>query len=113
MTTTQTLDVIRVLLRHIGDAPEQDRALAMGAIVLLDNMDPKAPAPAQKPKPKKEPNKREKFDVGKLHSLYNGGWSAAMIADDMGVSEATVYNHAKKEGLHFARKTKAKEAIGL
>lgn len=110
MTLEHTLQIVKILLRHYGEHPSQNDALIAGALVLLDGAPTKKTehVPRQvKPKtgaPKSEPNKREKFDVGKLHSLYNGGWSAAMIAEEMGVSEATVYNYAKKEGLKFGSK---------
>lgn len=110
MTTEQTLQIVKILLRHYGEHPNNNDALIAGALAILEGAPtkPTEHAPKKdKPKtgaPKKEPNKREPFDVGKLHSLYNGGWSAAMIAEEMGVSEATVYNYAKKEGLKFGSK---------
>lgn len=115
MTTEQTLQIVKILLRHYGDHPIQNDALIAGAIVLLDGApinevehEPKRAKTKQgapkKTEPKSGASKREPFDVGKLHSLYDGGWSAAMIAEDMGVSEATVYNYAKKEGLKFGKK---------
>lgn len=111
MDNIQTIEVAKVLLRHIGENPKQDEALAQGVIVILESMDLDEPKPDPKPAPKQtkpkpkpsEPKKRTPFDVGKLRSLYNGGWSAAMIADEMGVSEATVYNYAKREGLRFGK----------
>lgn len=112
MDNTQTIEVAKVLLRHIGENPKQDEALAQGVIVILESMDLDEPAPDPKPAPKQtkhkpeqkpEPKKRTPFDVGKLRSLYNGGWSAAMIADEMDVSEQTVRNYAKKEGLRFGK----------
>ena len=110
MTTEQTLQIVKILLRHYGEHPSNNDALIAGALVMLEGAPakPTEHVPKKdKPKtgaPKKEPNKREPFDVGKLHSLYNGGWYAAMIAEEMGVSEATVYNYAKKEGLKFGSK---------
>lgn len=110
MTAEQTLQIVKILLRHYGEHPKQNDVLISGALVLLDgaqNNETEHVPKKDKPKtgaPKKEPNKRIPFDVGKLHSLYNGGWSAVMIAEEMGVSEATVYNWAKKEGLKFGKK---------
>ena len=110
MTLEHTLEIVKILLRHYGEHPSQNDALIAGALVILDGAQTKQTEHApkkDKPKtgaPKKEPNKRIPFDVGKLHSLYNGGWSAVMIAEEMGVSEATVYNYAKKEGLKFGSK---------
>ena len=110
MTLEHTLEIVKILLRHYGEHPSQNDALIAGALVILEG----APASKAEHAPKKtkskagasaqEPNKREKFDIGKFHSLYNGGWSAVMIAEEMGVSEATVYNYAKKEGLKFGKK---------
>lgn len=115
MTTEQTLQIVRILLRHYGEHPIQNDALIAGALVILEGAptkqpehEPKKIKPKQgapkKTEPKSGASKREPFDVGKLHSLYDGGWSAAMIAEDMGVSEQTVRNHAKKEGLQFGKK---------
>lgn len=125
MSTEQTLYVVKILLKHISEHPEDARTVASGALSMLDGAPkqdtehgqehdkPKTGAPKKaetksgapkKTEPKSGASKREPFDVGKLHSLYNGGWSAAMIAEDMGVSEATVYNYAKKEGLKFGSK---------
>ena len=107
MNNIQTIEVAKVLLRHIGENQQQDEALAHGVIVILDSMDLDEPKPdpkQTKPKPKpSEPKKRKPFDVGKMKALYARGWSAAMVADEMGVSEATVYNYAKKEGLKFGK----------
>ena len=66
------------------------------------SMGDEAPKSKTKPKPKAEP-KREPFDVGKMKALYDRGWSAAMVADEMGVSVQTIYNKAKKEGLKFGK----------
>ena len=115
MSTEQTLQIVKILLRHYGEHPKQNDALIAGALVLLDGapideaehepekQKPKQGAP-KKSEPKSGASKREPFDVGKLRSLYDGGWSAAMIAEDMGVSEVTVYKYAKKEGLQFGKK---------
>lgn len=42
--------------------------------------------------------KRE-FDKGKLKALRRGGWPVKKIAEEMRCSEATIYNHMKKEGI--------------
>lgn len=44
-------------------------------------------------KPKKEP-----VDVVKIYALANAGWSVKAIADDLGCSGNTVYNHLSKRG---------------
>lgn len=46
---------------------------------------------------------REPFDTGKMIALLEGGWSVAKIADEMRVSEATIYNHMKKEGIKLKK----------
>lgn len=40
--------------------------------------------------------KRRKIDVGKLFALKKAGWTQAKIADELGVSEATVSVYIKK-----------------
>ena len=40
--------------------------------------------------------KREKIDMGKLIALAKAGRTREWIADDMGISVATVYNYLKK-----------------
>lgn len=39
-----------------------------------------------------------RVDAGKIRALHEAGWSAAKIADEMGVAAATVYCHLKKQG---------------
>ena len=55
-------------------------------------------APKPDPKPKKKPQKKQEkaFDMGKLGALHEGGWSVAQIADEMGVSQQTIYNKLKE-----------------
>ena len=49
-------------------------------------------------KEKKEvPKDKKRVDHGKVNALHKAGWSAAKIADEMGISVATVYNHIDKE----------------
>ena len=102
-------EIIKTMLQLIGEDIERDKALAQGCILLLGGADPKEPANAETPKtepkaePKKAEPKREPFDIGKMKALYDRGWSAAMVADEMGVSVQTIYNKAKKEGLKFGK----------
>ena len=54
---------------------------------------------ANKPIPEKViagSGKREKIDMGKLIALAKAGRTREWIADEMGVSVATVYNYLKK-----------------
>lgn len=105
------VEIVKVLLQYIGNDIEQDKAIAQGAVILLDaekapeaDAAPKQREPEKKPekqsKPKKTAPKKEKFDTGKMIALLNGGWSVAKIADEMGCSTATIYNHMKEEGLY-------------
>jgi DNA-binding NarL/FixJ family response regulator len=105
------VEIVKVLLQYIGNDLEQDKAIAQGAVILLDaekapeaDAAPKQREPEKKPekqsKPKKTAPKKEKFDTGKMIALLNGGWSVAKIADEMGCSTATIYNHMKEEGLY-------------
>lgn len=48
---------------------------------------------------KTKPGAKPKFDVGKLRALRKAGWAVKKIADEMKCSEATIYNHMKKEGI--------------
>lgn len=40
--------------------------------------------------------KRKSLDMGKVQALRNAGWSMKKIADEMGVSEGTIWNNLKK-----------------
>lgn len=102
------ISIAKTLLKYIGrESLEVDQAIAQGLITILDSADPEpkpAPAPsmggkAAKEKPKKTEPKRKTFDTGKLGALRKAGWSVAKIADEMGVSEQTVRNHMKREGI--------------
>lgn len=58
----------------------------------------------QDPEPKKrkkkpaedKPRKKAEPDMGKVRALREGGWSMEKIADEMGVSAATIYNRLKE-----------------
>lgn len=39
---------------------------------------------------------RKPLDMGKVTALRNAGWSMKKIADEMGVSEGTIWNNLKK-----------------
>lgn len=100
----RNIDIVKVILSHIGEDPEQDKALAQGCIVILEGAEQTEPAPSKdKPKaeakPKPAPKKRKPFDTGKMKALLDGGWPVAKIADEMGCSVGTIYDHMKKEGL--------------
>lgn len=97
------IDIVKVILSHIGEDPAQDRALAQGCIVILEGAEstqaPSKDKPKAESKPKAAPKKRKPFDTGKMKALLNGGWSVKDIADEMGCSVYTIYDHMKKEGL--------------
>lgn len=79
------------LLSHIGTDAEVDKVLAEACLALMEEPEEK---PKEKPKAKAKP-KASKFDMGKLKALLDGGWSVSKIADEMRVSQQTVYNKMK------------------
>ena len=100
------IELIAGMLQEVGADPVSDRVLAQAAIVILGRLIPPQPEPEPvpdpEPEPKPKPEKtrgRKPFDTGKLRALRNAGWSVAKIADEMGVSEQTIRNHMKKEGI--------------
>jgi len=100
------IEIAKTILKYVGrDSIEVDRALCAGVILLLDDEDesktePKKTAPVKKAKTKpKKKTEKQPFDVGKLGALRKAGWSVSKIADEMGVSEATIYKYMKQEGI--------------
>ena len=102
------IELIAGMLQEVGADPVSDRLLAQAAIVILGRLIPPQPEPQPEPVPDPEPtptpkaekkSKRKPFDTGKLRALRNAGWSVAKIADEMGVTEQTIRNHMKKEGI--------------
>ena len=101
------IDIVKVLLKYIGSDLNQDKAIAAGCITILEHevfhdfpqekervpVTPNPTAGAQ-PAPKKKT-----VDTGKIRALREGGWSVAKIADEMGLSDQTVRNYMKKEGI--------------
>lgn len=64
-----------------------------------DQEEPKGP-PANKPKDKiKKKTSRKSIDTGKIGALRKAGWPVAKIADEMGLSQPTIYSYLKKLGL--------------
>ena len=109
------IDIAKTILKYVGqDSIEVDRALCHGVILLLETEE-NTPEPDRKivPKqteteqkaPKQTTRKKSSFDVGKLAALWKAGWSVPKIADEMGVSEPTVYKYLKQIG---AREEKTK-----
>lgn len=71
-------------------------------ICLVDVPDEPVNTEEYKPVIEKRPKKqggtdRRMIDMGKVHALKNAGRSVKWIADDMGVSEATIYARLKEE----------------
>lgn len=54
--------------------------------------EPEEPKPKKKGKPGPEP----KIDLGKVKALHRAGWPNNKIADEMGVSAATICYHLKR-----------------
>lgn len=65
-------------------------------------VDTKEREPEQKPK--KIPGPKKYIDDGKIRALYETGtWTVKDIAEEMGLGQATVYNHLKKMGVDFTK----------
>lgn len=52
--------------------------------------------PTAEPKEKKKPGPEPTIDLGKVKALHRAGWPNNKIADEMGVSPATICYHLKK-----------------
>ena len=82
------------------------------AVLHLVNDVRKAPEPEPKPEPKpakvRKPAKRKPLDLGKIGALTRAGWSVKKIAEELGVSENTIYNHMN-EALEFLSNSEEKE----
>lgn len=113
MTLDQSIYVVKILLKHISEHPQQSVAIASGALAVLDgaridgaeHVDKKTKS--QTGAPKKGETKpgaprrggRPPFDTGKLKALLRSGWDIPKIADEMQVTEATIRKHCREEGL--------------
>lgn len=87
------VELVMELLSRI-DGSEKDAVLARACLQILVEEPEAEPKPEPKPEPKKR--KEKPFDMGKLKALLDGGWSVGKIADEMGVSDQTIYNKVKK-----------------
>lgn len=76
--------------------------------LLIEEPDQKKPVviPKEEPEeiPKRTPKKkvskkRTPVDTGKIGALRKAGWPVAKIADEMGLSQPTIYSYLKKLGL--------------
>lgn len=70
-----------------------------GAIFAIANDAEEVSAQDEQPKEEKPKKKRTPVDTGKLFALYQAGWSAPKIADELGISDQTVYNYLRKRGV--------------
>lgn len=113
MSTEQTLYVVKILLKHISEHPEDAGVVASGALSMLDGaLKVEAEHDTKKDKPNTgapktaEPKSgaprrggRPPFDTGKLKALLRVGWDIPKIADEMKVTEATIRKHCRELGL--------------
>lgn len=109
--TIDKIETVRTLLKYTGNSNEQAEAVIRGAITILQSelsevgtvgTEKKAEPKPKKAEPKKAAPKRggrPPFDTGKMKACLNAGRSVAWIADEMGVTEATILKHMKQEGL--------------
>lgn len=75
-------------LKHKIEADKQREAIEPQ---LEESEEPKAD------EPKKE-GKRKKLDDGKIGALREAGWTLQQIAEEMGASPQTIFNHLKAMG---------------
>ena len=106
MSTEQTLYVVKILLKHISEHPEDASTVASGALSILDGAqkqntehDKKQDKPKSGAPKKTATKKRDNFDTGKMIACLRAGWSIAKVADELGVTDQTIRNRMKKEGL--------------
>ena len=107
-----------MLERYIGEEVKTDRAVADAVIAILKDTEfdemleserktidkpggvkQEQGKAEEKPAAEKTQTKKKSFDTGKMIALLRAGWNVPKVADEMGVSEATIYNHMKKEGI--------------
>lgn len=86
------MELVKEMLKHIGET-DRDAILAEACYFIIESMEEPRPEPEPEPKPKKR--KEKPFDMGKLKALLDGGWSVGKIADEMGVSDVTIYKKIK------------------
>lgn len=69
------------------ETDQYDKLIAFGRALAAMEIKPTEP----KEKKQAEPKPRVLIDVGKIHALRKAGWSVKGIADEMRISQATVY----------------------
>lgn len=68
--------------------------LDLGKVLEGENKDPSKDPQEEAPPPTgKRRGAKRAVDVGKLIALHNAGWPVPKIADELGVSERTVYRY--------------------
>lgn len=94
-------DIIKTLVGMIEPKTELDNDIKRAALALIEKEMGEQPAPKKikSTAPAAKPKKRKPFDTGKMKALLDGGWSIPKIADEMGVTQSTIYNHMKSEGI--------------
>ena len=85
------IELVKEMLKKIGET-DKDAILAEACYFMLESME----EPEKKAWPKPTKRKGKPFDFGKLKALLDGGWSVPKIADEMGVSDQTIYNRMKE-----------------
>ena len=97
------IEIAKTILKYVGqDSIEVDRALCAWVILLLDGQDATEPERTKPNAPATTAPKRggrKPFDTGEMKALLKADRSIAKIADEMGVTEATIRKHCKEEGL--------------
>lgn len=91
----------RLLIQHMGTDPDLALAMRIGAVALLEPKEKPKEEAKESPKEKPAAKKRGRpaLDEGKIGALYKAGWSVTAIADEMGVSKATIDSRLKKMDL--------------
>lgn len=83
-----------VFLIEENSSPEQTPSPSEPPTLTHLEDDPEEPK-VETPK-KKKPGPAPKIDLGKVKALHRAGWPNNKIADEMGVSAATICYHLKK-----------------
>ena len=80
---------------NVQDAEQTTEKSSASEPPLLRSKDLAKPVQTKKP----PGGAKQTFDTGKLRALRRAGWTVKKIAEEMNCSEATIYNHMKKEGI--------------
>ena len=69
-----------------------------------------APPEPEQPKVQTRGRYANAIDHGKVVALYNAGWSAKKIAEEVGCNKQTVIDHLTKEGIYKTLKERREAA---